>query len=49
MSATRPAWLALASPLAGTILIALLWKHLPGRAAGWLGTGALGAVVRVRA
>jgi NADH-quinone oxidoreductase subunit L len=35
------AWLTLALPLAGTIAIALFGRRLPGRSAGWLGTGAL--------
>ena len=41
MSATTYAWMALACPLAGTIVIALGWKVLPGRSAGWIGTGAI--------
>ena len=36
MSATAYGWLVLASPLAGMILIALGWRVLPGRSAGWL-------------
>jgi NADH-quinone oxidoreductase subunit L len=35
------AWLTLLFPLAGTILIALFGRRLPGRGAGYLGTGAL--------
>ncbi|MDQ3677941.1 MAG: NADH-quinone oxidoreductase subunit L [Actinomycetota bacterium] len=35
------AWLTLAFPLAGTIAIALIGRKLPGRGAGWVGTGAL--------
>jgi len=35
------AWLTLAFPLAGTIAVALIGPKLPGRGAGWLGTGAL--------
>ncbi|MEA2274025.1 MAG: NADH-quinone oxidoreductase subunit, partial [Solirubrobacteraceae bacterium] len=41
MSATTFAWLALGFPLAGTIVIALGWRALPGRSAGWIGTGAI--------
>jgi NADH-quinone oxidoreductase subunit L len=41
MSATTLAWLALAFPLAGTIVIALAWRLLPRRTAGWIGTGAI--------
>jgi len=36
------AWLTLGLPLAGTIAIALIGRRLPGRGAGWLGSGALG-------
>jgi len=42
MSPTTWGWLVLAFPLAGTIAISLLWRVLPGRAAGWIGTGAIG-------
>jgi len=35
------AWLTLAFPLAGTIALALIGPKLPGRGAGWLGSGAL--------
>ncbi|HEU4657277.1 MAG TPA: NADH-quinone oxidoreductase subunit L [Capillimicrobium sp.] len=38
---TTSAWLVLALPLAGTILIALGFKAWPGRTAGWLGTAAI--------
>jgi NADH-quinone oxidoreductase subunit L len=41
MSATTAAWIVLAAPLAGTILIGALFRRLPGRSAGWLGTGAV--------
>ena len=34
-------WLVLAFPLAGSILIALLWRSLPGRTAGWIGSAAI--------
>jgi NADH-quinone oxidoreductase subunit L len=37
------AWLTLLAPLAGSILVALVGRRLPGRGAGWLGTGALAA------
>ncbi len=38
---TTAAWLVLALPLAGTIIIALGFKLWPGRAAGWIGTLAI--------
>jgi NADH-quinone oxidoreductase subunit L len=38
---TLSAWLVLALPLAGTILIALGFKAWPGRMAGWVGTLAI--------
>jgi NADH-quinone oxidoreductase subunit L len=41
MSATTAAWLVLALPLAGTIIISLFWRVLPGKTAGWLGTAAI--------
>ena len=41
MSATTAAWLVLAAPLAGTIVIGALYNRLPGRSAGWIGTGAI--------
>ncbi len=41
MSATSFAWIALAAPLVGTLAIALGWRALPGRSAGWLGTVAI--------
>jgi len=40
---TTFAWLCLAAPLFGALLIAPFFKALPGRSAGWLGTGAVGA------
>jgi NADH-quinone oxidoreductase subunit L len=43
MSATDFGWLILFFPLAGSIVIALGWRVLPGRTAGWIGTGAIGA------
>ena len=42
MSATSYGWLVLAFPLAGSMTIALLYKRLPGRTAGWIGTAAIG-------
>jgi NADH-quinone oxidoreductase subunit L len=42
MDATTYGWLILAFPLAGSMVIALGWKVLPGRTAGWVGTGAIG-------
>jgi len=41
MSATTAAWLVLAAPLAGTLALALGFKVLPGRSAGWIGTAAI--------
>ena len=41
MSATSWAWLVLALPLAGSMVIACGWRALPGRTAGWIGTGAI--------
>ncbi len=38
---TTYAWLVLAFPLAGTLLIALGRERLPGRSAGWIATGAI--------
>ena len=38
---TTFAWLVLLFPLVGTVVIALGWKRLPGRSAGWLGTLAI--------
>jgi NADH-quinone oxidoreductase subunit L len=43
VSATAYAWLVLGLPLAGSLFIALFWRVLPGRAAGIIGTGAIGA------
>ena len=42
MSATSWAWLVLLFPLAGSIVIGLGYRKLPGRSAGWIGTGAIG-------
>jgi NADH-quinone oxidoreductase subunit L len=41
MEATTYGWLVLAFPLAGTLVISLGWRALPGRSAGWIGTGAI--------
>jgi NADH-quinone oxidoreductase subunit L len=41
MSPSDFAWLILLFPLAGSIVIALGYRVLPGRAAGWIGTGAI--------
>jgi NADH-quinone oxidoreductase subunit L len=41
VDATTYGWLVLAFPLAGTLIIALGWRALPGRSAGWIGTGAI--------
>jgi NADH-quinone oxidoreductase subunit L len=42
MSATTYGWLILAFPLAGSIVIALGWRSLPGRTAGYVGSTAIG-------
>ena len=36
-------WLVLLFPLLGTLVIGLGWRALPGRTAGWIGTGAIAA------
>src|SRR5918995_6188227 len=41
MEPTTYGWLVLAFPLAGTLVTALGWRVLPGRSAGWIGTGAI--------
>jgi NADH-quinone oxidoreductase subunit L len=41
MSATAAAWIVLAAPLAGTIFNGALFRRLPGRSAGWIGTAAV--------
>src|SRR5579862_6783243 len=41
MSATTAAWIVLASPLAGTVAVGALFRRLPGRSAGWLGTASI--------
>ncbi len=42
MSATTYGWLVLAFPLAGFLVNAFGWRVLSGRAAGWIGTAAIG-------
>src|SRR4051794_16258786 len=37
MNATTAAWFVIALPLAGMLIISLLWRVLPGRSAGWIG------------
>ena len=57
MSATTYGWLVIAFPLAGSILIGLTWRLLPGRAAGVIGSAAItlaflcsiGALVQLQA
>src|SRR3954447_3063887 len=41
MSPTTWGWLVLAFPLVGTLVIALGWRWLAGRSAGWVGTAAI--------
>jgi NADH-quinone oxidoreductase subunit L len=41
VSATTYGWLVLAFPLLGTLVIGLGYRVLPGRTAGWIGTGAI--------
>ncbi len=41
MKTTTFAWLVLLFPLVGTIVLAVLWRRLPGRVAGWIGTAAI--------
>ena len=42
MNVTDYGWVVLAAPLLGTLIIALGWRTLPGRSAGWLGTASIG-------
>jgi len=42
LNAATFGWLVLAFPLAGSIGIALGWTKLSGRAAGWIGSAAIG-------
>ncbi len=41
MSTTTYGWLVLAFPLLGTLAIGAGFRKLPGRTAGWIGTGAI--------
>ncbi|HEY4824059.1 MAG TPA: NADH-quinone oxidoreductase subunit L, partial [Solirubrobacteraceae bacterium] len=41
MTQTTYGWLVLAFPLLGTLTIGLGYRKLPGRSAGWIGTGAI--------
>ncbi len=41
MSATSYGWLVLAFPLAGTLIVSLGWRVLPGKLPGWIGTAAI--------
>ncbi len=41
MAATTFGWLVLLMPLLGTVVIGFGYRVLPGRSAGWLGTGAI--------
>ena len=41
MEPTTYGWLVLAFPLAGSVLIGLGYRILPGRSAGWIGTAAI--------
>ena len=42
MNTTTYGWIVLGSPLVGSLLIALGWKRLRGKTAGWLGSAAIG-------
>src|ERR1700733_7769047 len=41
MTTTTYGWLVLAFPLLGTLITAFGFRVLPGRTAGWIGTGAI--------
>ncbi len=41
MSATSYGWLVLAFPLAGTLIVSLGWRVLPGRLPGWIASAAI--------
>jgi NADH-quinone oxidoreductase subunit L len=41
VSATSYGWLVLAFPLAGTLIVTLGWRLLPGRLPGWIATAAI--------
>ena len=45
---TTTGWLILAFPLAGAVTIGLLFRRCPAKAAGWIGTAAIGGRVRLR-
>jgi NADH-quinone oxidoreductase subunit L len=42
MTAATFGWLVIAFPLAGSIAVALAFRRLPGRIAGWIGSAAIG-------
>ncbi len=48
MALTTFAWLVVLCPLVGAVAIALGFRRLGGRPAGWLGTAMIALVVRVR-
>jgi NADH-quinone oxidoreductase subunit L len=41
LSPTGWGWLVLAFPLAGTLVVSLGWRWLPGRSSGWIASGAI--------
>jgi NADH-quinone oxidoreductase subunit L len=41
VSATSYGWLVLAFPVAGTLIVSLGWRVLPGRTAGWIASAAI--------
>src|SRR2546421_3132096 len=43
MSPTTWGWLVLVFPLAGTIVVSLGWRALPGRSGGWVATASVAA------
>jgi len=42
MSVTGYGWVVLAAPLVGMLVVALGWRALPGRSAGWIASAAIG-------
>ena len=42
MNVTDWGWVVLGAPLVSTLIIALAWRLLPGRGAGWLGSASIG-------
>ncbi|HKH78679.1 MAG TPA: NADH-quinone oxidoreductase subunit L, partial [Solirubrobacteraceae bacterium] len=42
MATTTWGWLVLLFPLLGMLILAFGYRRLPGNAAGWIGTGAIG-------